>query len=290
MALIYLSLMSKLYSLSIIIALLSTSLSAQFGSAKIEFDDRLLRSDEKYDLINLKEDIRQFFINTAWDKDYSDLNIPLHIQIVFEGAASKGNVKTYLCKALFSNGSELRYFDTGAQFFYSPGSSLYFDLVLFEPLSAFLAFYAHLILAGVIDTYDYRGGNAAYEVAREIGLRGASSEYQKGWNSRISLVDDISKNSGLRDARLSYYIGKDLLNEGDIEESIKEFNHMLDYLEKSYTDFGREQSTQYFMKIHSGFLAETFSKLGRRDLLIDLKQLDHDNNELYKHYLEKMPK
>ena len=282
--------MSKLYSLSIIIALLSTSLSAQFGSAKIEFDDRLLRSDEKYDLINLKEDIRQFFINTAWDKDYSDLNIPLHIQIVFEGAASKGNVKTYLCKALFSNGNELRYFDTGAQFFYSPGSSLYFDLVLFEPLSAFLAFYAHLILAGVIDTYDYRGGNAAYEVAREIGLRGASSEYQKGWNSRISLVDDISKNSGLRDARLSYYIGKDLLNEGDIEESIKEFNHMLDYLEKSYTDFGREQSTQYFMKIHSGFLAETFSKLGRRDLLIDLKQLDHDNNELYKLYLDKMPK
>ena len=282
--------MSKLHSLSIIIALLSTSLSAQFGSAKIEFDDRLLRSDEKYDLINLKEDIRQFFINTAWDKDYSDLNIPLHIQIVFEGAASKGNVKTYLCKALFSNGSELRYFDTGAQFFYSPGSSLYFDLVLFEPLSAFLAFYAHLILAGVIDTYDYRGGNAAYEVAREIGLRGASSEYQKGWNSRISLVDDISKNSGLRDARLSYYIGKDLLNEGNIEESIKEFNSMLDYLEKSYSDFGREQSTQYFMRIHSGFLAETFSKLGRRDLLVDLKQLDHDNNELYKLYLDKMPK
>ena len=282
--------MSKLHSLSIIIAILSTSLSAQFGSAKIEFDDRLLRSDEKYDLINLKEDIRQFFINTAWDKDYSDLNIPLHIQIVFEGAASKGNVKTYLSKALFSNGSELRYFDTGAQFFYSPGSSLYFDLVLFEPLSAFLAFYAHLILAGVIDTYDYRGGNAAYEVAREIGLRGASSEYQKGWNSRISLVDDISKNSGLRDARLSYYIAKDLLNEGDIEESIKEFNSMLNYLEKSYTDFGREQSTQYFMKIHSGFLAETFSKLGRRDLLIDLKQLDHDNNELYKLYLDKMPK
>ena len=282
--------MSKLHSLSIIIALLSTSLSAQFGSAKIEFDDRLLRSDEKYDLINLKEDIRQFFINTAWDKDYSDLNIPLHIQIVFEVAASKGNVKTYLCKALFSNGSELRYFDTGAQFFFSPGSSLYFDLVLFEPLSAFLAFYAHLILAGVIDTYDYRGGNAAYEIAREIGLRGASSEYQKGWNSRISLVDDISKNSGLRDARLSYYIGKDLLNQGNIEESIKEFNSMLDYLEKSYTDFGREQSTQYFMKIHSGFLAETFSKLGRRDLLIDLKQLDHDNNEIYKLYLDKMPK
>ena len=53
------------------------------GAVKIEFDDRLLRSDERYDLINLKEDIRQFFINTAWDKEYTDLNIPLHIQIIF---------------------------------------------------------------------------------------------------------------------------------------------------------------------------------------------------------------
>ncbi|MBE77180.1 MAG: hypothetical protein CMG41_05525 [Candidatus Marinimicrobia bacterium] len=250
----------------------------------------MLRSDEKHDLINLKEDIRQFYINTRWDKEYSDLNIPLHIQIIFEGAAAKGNVKTYLCKALFSNGSDLRYFDKGAQFFYSPGSSLYFDLVLFEPLSAFLAFYANIILGGEIDTYDYKGGNTAYEIAREIGLRGASSDYQKGWGARISLVDDISKNTGLRSARLSYYLAKELLDEGNIDESIKEYNNMLDGLEQSYVEFRREQSTQFFMKIHSEELATIFSKLGRRNLLLDLKQLDPDNNELYQIYLDKMSK
>ena len=281
--------MTRLFYLLITYTILIIPIEAQFGSVKIEFDDRLLRSDERYDLINLKEDIRQFFINTAWDKEYTDLNIPLHIQIIFEGAASKGNVKTYLCKALFSNGSELRYFDSGAQFFYSPGSSLYFDLVLFEPLSAFLAFYAHIILAGIIDTYEYRGGNSAYEIAREIALRGSSSDYQKGWNTRVSLVDDISKNSGLRDARLSFYIAKDFLKEGNIEESVNEFKTMLDGLEKSYIDFGREQSTQYFMKIHSDFFAKTFKKLGRKDLLIDIKQLDHDNNDLYDDYLDRMP-
>ena len=281
--------MTKLLSLVVALPIFFTATYGQFGLVKIEFDDRLLRSDEKYDLINLKDDVQQFFVNTSWDKDFSDLKIPLHIQIVFEGAASKGNVKTYLCKALFSNGSELRYFDNGAQFYYSPGSSLYFDLVLFEPLSAFLAFYAHMILAGVIDSYEYRGGGATYEIAREIALRGASSEYQKGWSSRISLVDDISKNSGLRDARLAYYIGKDLLQEGRIEEGLKELNNMLNGLEKSAIDFGREQSTQYFMKIHSEYLAKTFNKLGRRDLLIDVKQLDHDNRDIYKFYLDKMP-
>jgi len=124
--------MTKLLSLVVALPIFFTATYGQFGLVKIEFDDRLLRSDEKYDLINLKDDVQQFFVNTSWDKDFSDLKIPLHIQIVFEGAASKGNVKTYLCKALFSNGSELRYFDNGAQFYYNPGSSLYFDLVLFK--------------------------------------------------------------------------------------------------------------------------------------------------------------
>lgn len=282
--------MVRLSSFAISIFFIITPIFSQFGSIKIDFDDRLLRSDEKHDLLNLKEDIRQFYLNTSWDKEYSDLDIPLHIQLIFEGAASKGNVKTYICKALFSNGSELRYFDKGVQFYYSTGTSLYFDLVLFEPLSAFLAYYAHIILAGEIDTYDFKGGNTAYEIARDISLRGAASDYQKGWGTRISLVDDISKNTGLRSARLSYYIAKDLINQGDIEEAVKEFNNMLDGLEQSYIDFRREQSTQFFMKIHSETLAKIFSKIGRRDLLTDLKQLDPDNNELYQIYLDKMSK
>ena len=282
--------MVRLSSFAISIFFIITPIFSQFGSIKIDFDDRLLRSDEKHDLINLKEDIRQFYLNTSWDKEFSDLDIPLHIQLIFEGAASKGNVKTYICKALFSNGSELRYFDKGVQFYYSTGTSLYFDLVLFEPLSAFLAYYAYIILGGEIDTYDFKGGNTAYEIARDIGLRGAASDYQKGWGTRISLVDDISKNTGLRSARLSYYIAKDLINQGDIEEAVKEFNNMLDGLEQSYIDFRREQSTQFFMKIHSETLAKIFSKIGRRDLLTDLKQLDPDNNELYQIYLDKMSK
>ena len=282
--------MVRLSSFAISIFFIITPIFSQFGSIKIDFDDRLLRSDEKHDLINLKEDIRQFYLNTSWDKEYSDLDIPLHIQLIFEGAASKGNVKTYICKALFSNGSELRYFDKGVQFYYSTGTSLYFDLVLFEPLSAFLAYYAHIILGGEIDTYDFKGGSTAYEIARDISLRGAASDYQKGWGTRISLVDDISKNTGLRSARLSYYIAKDLINQGDIEGAVKEFNNMLDGLEQSYIDFRREQSTQFFMKIHSETLAKIFSKIGRRDLLNDLKQLDPDNNELYQIYLDKMSK
>ena len=269
---------------------LTTSIFCQFGSVVVDFDDRLLRSNERLDLTNLKQDIRQFFLRTSWDKEYDDLDISIHIQLIFEGAASKGNVKTYLCKALFTNGSDLRYFDNGVQFYYNPGSSLYFDLVLFEPLSGFLSFYAYLILAGEIDTYDFRGGNSAFEIAREIGLRGSSSEYQKGWASRINLVDDVSRNSGLRSARLSYYIAMDYIENGNIDEALKEFNIMLDGLEQSYIDFGREQAAQYFMKINSEKLSKVFEKIRRKDLINDLKKLDPDNGELYQSYLDKISK
>ena len=44
------------------------------------------------------------------------------------------------------------------------------------------------------------------------------------------------------------------------------------------------------MKIHSETLAKIFNKIGRRDLLTDLKQLDPDNNKLYQIYLDKMSK
>ena len=271
-----------------IFLILSSSLFSQFGSVEITFDDRLLRNDERQDLLPLKEDIRRFFLTTSWDKEYVDLNIPLHIQLIFQGSSSKGNVKTYLCQALFTNGSDLRYFDKGVQFYYSAGTSIYFDLVLFEPLSGFLAFYAQLILAGEIDTYEFRGGNTAFEIAREIALRGSGSEYKKGWASRTALVDDLSGNSGLRNARLAYYVAIDLMKEGDVEGAVKNFGDMLDGLEQTYRDFGREQHTQYFMKFQSKNLVQVFSLLGQRKLLQDIKELDPDRWEIYQAALDSM--
>ena len=89
---------------------------AQFASVDITFDDRLLSSDEKQEIFALREDMNHFFLSTAWDEVYNDLGIVLHIQIIFESGQSKGNVKTFNCQALFSNGSDLRYLDKSVQF------------------------------------------------------------------------------------------------------------------------------------------------------------------------------
>ena len=268
----------KIFYLSIIIG--------QFETVKITIDDRLLRSEEKQTIFNLKNDLNQFFISTAWSDNYNDLNIPLHIQIVFEGLTEKGNQSIFTCQALFSNGADIRFFDKSVQFYYNSGTNLYYDPVLFEPLSGFLAFYAHLIVAGIIDTYEFKGGNSSYELARDIALRGSASDYKKGWSSRIALVDNLNRNNGLRKARLAWYIAIDLFNQGDIEGAIEEINLMLDGIEESYRDLGRDFNTQYFLKANSEKIALTLLKLNQLELLKDMKELDPDRREIYQNALE----
>ena len=263
---------------------------AQFGSVEVDFDTRLLRSEEKQEIVNLNNDIVRFFTTPTWDEAYSDLTIPLHIQIVFEGITAKGNEKIFNCQALFSNGRDLRFFDKSVQFIYNSGTSLYYDPVLFEPLSGFLAYYANLILAGEIDTYEFRGGNYAYEMARDIALRGSASLYKKGWSTRINLVDDLNRNIGLRKARLAWYIAMDLFKEGDIEGTLKKINTMLDGIEQSFRDLGRDNHTQFFLKAHSERIAKILTMLGREELLKDMKELDPDRRELYQDALDTISK
>ena len=258
----------------------------QFASVEITLDDRLLRSEEKQEILNMKNDIKRFFLTTTWDDSYSDLEIPLYIQIIFEGVTEKGNESIYNCQVLFSNGGDLRYFDKSVQFYYNSGSSLYYDPVLFEPLTGFLAYYAHLLLAGEIDTYEFNGGNSSFELARDIALRGSASEYKKGWGSRITLVDNLNRNMGLRKARLAWYIAMDLFKEGNMDGVLEEVNTMLDGLEQSYRDLGRDNHTQYFLKVQSNKIAEILSMLGRTELLKDMKELDPDRRDVYQSALD----
>ena len=258
----------------------------QYASVEITLDDRLLRSEEKQEILNLKNDIKRFFLTTTWDDSYSDLEILVNIQIIFEGITEKGNESIYNCQVLFSNGGDLRYFDKSVQFYYNSGSSLYYDPVLFEPLTGFLAYYAHLLLAGEIDTYEFNGGNSSFELARDIALRGSASEYKKGWGSRITLVDNLNRNMGLRKARLAWYIAMDLFKEGNMDGVLEEVNTMLDGLEQSYRDLGRDNHTQYFLKIQSNKIAEILSMLGRTELLKDMKELDPDRRDVYQSALD----
>ncbi len=244
-------------------------------------DDQLLRSSEKQVLVSLKQEISRFFTSTEFDQEYNDLGIELQIQFIFEGTSTKGSAQTFLAQALFSNGTDQRYFDKAVQFVYTQNQALYYDPVKFESLPSFLAFYANLILAGEIDTYEPSGGTSLYEVARNIALRGASSDYSRGWNSRVQLVDDLSSNRPLRRARFHYYYGDELIHDQNPERALEEFQAMMMELERVFKRSPRERYTLLFLKANAPQLTLDLRMLNQLEDLERLSELDRDNADIY---------
>ncbi|MCH7763288.1 MAG: DUF4835 family protein [Candidatus Marinimicrobia bacterium] len=261
--------------------LLTCLVYGQFGNVKVVFDNDLLKAYEQQNVLPLKLDIANFIQSTRWDEEYSDLKIPLHIQFIFEGVAQKGAQETYMAQVLFSNGTDQRFFDKSFQFPYGQGGSLYFDLVLFDPLASFLAFYTNLILAGEMDTYEPFGGTRVYEISREIALRGIASEYSRGWADRARLVNDMSTNYGLRKAKYSYFYAMDLFKDGEMDDAVKEFGNMIKGLDEVYDRFSKEHYTTLFIRTHAKNLAKVLQLLGQKNMLKDMVELDPDNMELY---------
>ena len=191
------------------IILFTATIFGQFAKIDVKIDDRLLRNSEKQKVSSIKSEVSRFFSKHTWNEEFQDLEIPLHISIAFQGTAQKGGMETFHAQVLISDGMDLRYFDKSLQFYYNSGSSIYFDPVMFEPLGSFFAYYAYMVLAGHMDTYDFYGGNLAYDQSREIALRGIASDYPKGWSTRMQLLKEVTQNKGLREARFAFYVGMD---------------------------------------------------------------------------------
>ena len=270
------------------IVLLVSLLNAQFSKIDVTMDDRLLKNDDRQILINLKNEISRFFINNSWDEEWSDLEIKLNIQIIFEGTATKNGKKNFLAQALISTNEDQRFFDNSLQFHFNQGSSLYYDPVMFEPLPSFLSYYANMILAGEIDTYEPNAGSKQYEIARSIALRGTSSNFPKGWSKRVQLTDDMSSNYGLRKARFAYYYALDLFKDGEIEESINQFNLMIKGIDEVYDRIPREHYTLYFLKSHASELSQILQILRQNNILQILMELDPSNRDIYEDGLKKI--
>lgn len=276
---------NKLIQFAIAIVLLSTISLAQFGIVDVTFDDRLLRNGDRQELLPLKDEIKRFFENTKWDEEYVDLEIPLHIQIIFDGTSSKGSETVYLAQALFSNGIDQRYFDKSFNFRQSESGSIYYDAVIFDPLSSFLAYYANLIIAGEADTYKPKGGNRFYETARAIALRGTASDYPRGWSERLRIENLLSSNHGLRKVRLATYMGIEHFDYGEFEDAINQFKKMIDGLDEVHQQFPREHYTRLFVDGHAEELANILGFLKQYEILKDLVELDSDNRDIYEEEL-----
>ncbi len=273
----------KIFKYAIILILFS-GLKAQFKEATVTFDDRLLRDDEKSSLFNLKNSMQKFYVDTVWNDEYRDLELKLNIQIIFEGSANTGSSESFLIQSLFSNNMDLHFFDKGSQFSLSQNSSLYYDSIYYDPLSSLLGFYGNIILGAELDTWSSLGGSQHYEKARSIAVRATASNFSRGWEQRLLLINLLTDNAGLRKLRFSTYLSYELFDNGNIDECLLALQEVIKNLDEIFNNYSQENYTNMFMKYHGPKIGEIMEKLGQKEMLLELQDLDPQRMDIYKDF------
>ncbi|MFQ6615963.1 MAG: DUF4835 family protein [Fidelibacterota bacterium] len=259
-----------------------SSLTAQFGSVEVSLDVQRLKEGDRRITQEIPRQLQLFFSGTPWDEEYSDLQIPVFIQMVFESVSEKGGERVYSAQCLFSNRLDQRYLARVIQFPYSSGQGILYSPVIFEPLASAMEFYALILLAGEADTYEPLGGTRFYERTRELALRGVQSLYPRGWSDRAELVDQLVKNRGLRLAKFYFYEVQALIQDGEIGLAEESLDRMVDHLSQALTTLPREHYTMIFLDAHAKELSLLpLSVRNREKTLSRLIRLDPDRKEIY---------
>lgn len=274
--------MKSLKFLSVLILLLTYSLLfAQFIEVKVEISIDRMPEKERNDLKTLEQLIPLYFQNYNWFENTYGIGIPIKISMFPEGVNSTGFERVFTAQIFISNQSgDQRFFEKNFKFVYNQNDPLtHSDMVLSLPGA--LDFYAYLLIAGELDTYNPLGGNTIYEKARDIAQRGQLSVHPSGWKQRLQELDEMTRFRDYRMAKYYFWTAVDLLHQRKEAEVPEAINNMLDHFTKMFEVNARERYSHIFLDVHAREIAEIIRDFGTPAQKERIMELDPDNLNTY---------
>jgi len=270
------------------LVVLAGLLHAQFAEVAVRTDVERLNDRERQDLQGLEEAIQQFYISSPWEQDIADLEMYLDVQLVFLSMLAIGNEMYYQAQILFNNRQDQRYFIRDATFPYSPGRSVNLSSA-FDPLASLLEFFAYLLIAGELDTYEILAGSPYYTKATSLAVVGKNDSYVgRGWTDRLRLAERLAANQDLRRGKAYFYRAFDILadEKPDLAELRKTLGQFYKSIQTVIKREGQERQTSIFLSGHAEESAEILALAGMWTELADMKLLNPDGERIYQNYLE----
>ena len=263
-----------------------TSLWSQFAEVNIELDMRRLSEGDRQLFETLAEDIENYYLNTQFAADISDLSIAIDCRLIIESVSRGGSQITINGLAIFSNKQDQYFYAKGVQFPYERSWKMFYATI-FEPLTSFLDYYAFMFIATALDTYEYMGGTSFYNRAIELADFGKDSDWSKGWDDRWKNARKLKGNQYLRSMRFNYFITLDALSAEKVDINIikKSMNAFYEDLETLNNKLGSDKETLHFLKAYHENIAELLFALKMREALNLLILYDHDHKKVYESYL-----
>jgi len=235
----------------------------------------------------MADDIENYYLNTQFSADVSDLEMVIDIRLVLESVSRGGSQTTINAQAIFSNKLDQYFYAKGIQFPYEKGRQIIYTSI-FEPLASFLDYYAFMFIATELDIWEYMGGTSFYTKAIELADLGKDSDWSNGWDDRWKKSRKLKSNQYLRSMRFNYFSALYELSAEEVDmkmvkASMNAFYEDMVTLDKK---LGSNKETLHFLKAYHEDIAELMAALQLRDGLELLMFYDHDHKKVYESYLK----
>ena len=279
---------NKYFNFNTVIFLLTGSFAwSQFVEINAELDMRRLSEGDRQLFDTMADDIENYYLNTQFSADVSDLEMVIDIRLVLESVSRGGSQATINAQAIFSNKLDQYFYAKGIQFPYEKGRQIIYTSI-FEPLASFLDYYAFMFIATELDIWEYMGGTSFYTKAIELADLGKDSDWSNGWDDRWKKSRKLKSNQYLRSMRFNYFSALDELSAEEVDmkmvkASMNAFYEDMVTLDKK---LGSNKETLHFLKAYHEDIAELMAALQLRDGLELLMFYDHDHKKVYESYLK----
>ena len=268
---------------------INVNIFAQFTEAKINLNKDRLQQSITNELDNFEVSIQNYILNSEFAPDAMDIDFFIELLFVFEGFSDKGNKKVFNTQILATNGLDQQFFSKGVEFSYYPGQNFFYNNQ-FESLRSLIDYYALMIIAGDLDTYDFLGGEKYYKLAENIAINGKESSYSRGWDDRKNKSEHLKTNHPLRKAKLSFFIAQDLFQtkeKNNLKKHLIEFHQFIMDVD---TEIGNDKDTKIFLKSHVNEIGSMLNNQEMFNEVLDLIYYYDDLKETLNNYLPELYK
>jgi hypothetical protein len=228
----------------------------------------------------------------GWNWMNDDLPDPVQFQMEAFLAYQGSIVKTqYGSKLTVSNGLDIKYLDRWWFFEFERDDILRHDDLQFHPLTWLIDYYVHLMIGHELDKYDEFGGEAHFKRAQEISMSARfSREYQKGWDERLVVMENILADDykPYRRLRMLFHKGITLHHENHNEEAKVFCRQAVDLLAAQYDKNPGDERIKAFFGAHYLALADVFKTEATPDVYRTLLRIDPDHKATYTDYINNL--
>jgi hypothetical protein len=236
---------------------------------------------ERVDLKTLEQMIPPYFENFTWIENTYGIQIPLKINLYPQSVNTTGSERLFTAQMFIVNESgDMRFFEKSFKFVYNTNDPVVHTEMV-HSLTSTLDYYAWMMIAAELDTYEPLGGNNVYEKAREIATRGQMSERPAGWKERLQDLDEILRLRNYRLMKYHFWAALDLADQGKKEAVPPEVDKALQALEAMFAENARERYSHVFLDAHARDLMTVIHDFGTEAQAQKLMALDPDNKAVY---------